>query len=409
MKTDDLKRWAGHIMGREARPNIIPIHALRREAELPEQPFWDPRPILEIAGGMPKLSHLKAFEAADLSEDAGVIDLLPIDRDAFRDLDIPAIFGEKTAAWINVSTAERAMRLRLYRDVHFAEARGRFLIWRDGQIDIASSALPTTRRLADPDRHFKVRHFARAFFCGDRFEATNPAHGVFDHLARAALVTGAGLFSDHEILRPGPAASIVDTIAEGISADWHVGARNDVFHIDELYVLQTSLGRQRVGHPFMFGDPRSFHPVLAAARQCAGPDTSGLGGRIIYLSRLAAHRRRLMNEPDLVDALTARGVEIVEMADLDGVAQLSTFRNARLVVAPHGAALAAQVAGGPDSRILELCHPTNATMAFRLVSHILGARHRQVFGIAATDTVHASPWCIDIEAVLRGIEDMLRL
>jgi hypothetical protein len=75
-------------------------------------------------------------------------------------------------------------------------------------------------------------------------------------------------------------------------------------------------------------------PVLAHR---IDPDP-GAANRLLYIPRGNVMRRRVSNEPELLDALLARGFEILDPSALSLVEQIRLVRRARIVAAPMGAA-----------------------------------------------------------------------
>mgnify|MGYP000131117906 CR=1 FL=1 len=83
------------------------------------------------------------------------------------------------------------------------------------------------------------------------------------------------------------------------------------------------------------------------------PSRSGLGERI-YLTRETARRRRVTNEPELWSLLHAAGFSKVQLEHLTWAEQINAFRQAKIIVSPHGAGLANLVFCHPGTRVVEL-------------------------------------------------------
>lgn len=81
--------------------------------------------------------------------------------------------------------------------------------------------------------------------------------------------------------------------------------------------------------------------------------TAAVGAERIYVSRAQARRRRVVNEPEVIAALTARGFSCVELEHLTWAEQIALFRGAKVVVAPHGAGLANTIFCEPTTRVVE--------------------------------------------------------
>jgi hypothetical protein len=85
---------------------------------------------------------------------------------------------------------------------------------------------------------------------------------------------------------------------------------------------------------------------LAAPRS---PETSS-----IYVSRQNTPKRPLANEPELEEALSSNGFEVVCTERLSLKEQIEMFRRATCVVAPHGAGLANLVWGEEPCKVVEI-------------------------------------------------------
>lgn len=74
----------------------------------------------------------------------------------------------------------------------------------------------------------------------------------------------------------------------------------------------------------------------------------------IYVSRARARGRRVLNEDALWARLEQRGFQRVFLEELDWPSQIRLFRQARVIVAPHGAGLANLAFCRPGAKVLEL-------------------------------------------------------
>jgi capsular polysaccharide biosynthesis protein len=73
----------------------------------------------------------------------------------------------------------------------------------------------------------------------------------------------------------------------------------------------------------------------------------------IYISRALAQRRHVANESALMAALAERGFTSVQLERLSWAEQITLFRGAKIVVAPHGAGLANLIFSRPGTRVIE--------------------------------------------------------
>jgi len=98
---------------------------------------------------------------------------------------------------------------------------------------------------------------------------------------------------------------------------------------------------------------------------------AGLGGgagtsRRLYVSRQGAGHRRVSNESELVDLLSGHGFEPIRLETQDFADQVASFRDARIVVAPHGSGLANLVFCEPGTAVIELFPAANIDLYYRL-------------------------------------------
>lgn len=77
-------------------------------------------------------------------------------------------------------------------------------------------------------------------------------------------------------------------------------------------------------------------------------------GRRLYVSRATAGMRRLTNEAEVAADLRLRGFEIVTLEAMSLAQQVEAFRDADVVVAPHGAGLTNILFSRPGTLVLEL-------------------------------------------------------
>ncbi|MFC0213916.1 DUF563 domain-containing protein [Paenibacillus chartarius] len=80
----------------------------------------------------------------------------------------------------------------------------------------------------------------------------------------------------------------------------------------------------------------------------------GAGNERIYISRGNQPRRRIENEQEIMDLLSAYGFRICALEDIPVEQQIQLFHSAQVIVAPHGAGLANLTFCRPQTRVLEL-------------------------------------------------------
>jgi capsular polysaccharide biosynthesis protein len=99
----------------------------------------------------------------------------------------------------------------------------------------------------------------------------------------------------------------------------------------------------------------------------ARPHAAGAGARL-FVSRGDAAGRRILNEPDLLGLLAARGYRAVTLAGMTVREQAALFASASHIVAAHGAGLANLAFATPGTTVLELFPATYGTPAYRLLA-----------------------------------------
>ena len=157
----------------------------------------------------------------------------------------------------------------------------------------------------------------------------------------------------------------------------------------------------------------NYHPSLTAwfdrvaARVPAGPP----GPRRFYIDRRNTEGRPLVNETELIAALQPLGIVPLELEALTAETQIDLFRNAELVVAPHGAGLANLVFAQAGCRVLELQMDAYCHWCFRRLAGLKGVAYDCVLGrlIGPWPTlpaaVHQAKWQISIPHVVAALAD----
>jgi capsular polysaccharide biosynthesis protein len=134
--------------------------------------------------------------------------------------------------------------------------------------------------------------------------------------------------------------------------------------------------------------------------------------RRIYVSRIdAGDRRRMVNEEELCAALLDFGFEIVTAGLLSVTAQAALFRNAELVVAPHGAALTNLVYAEDGERgpaVVELFQENYVNRCFLKLCQGKRLSYRAVInpGVSNGSHHHQSTWRADIPLIRHVLAGM---
>jgi capsular polysaccharide biosynthesis protein len=92
--------------------------------------------------------------------------------------------------------------------------------------------------------------------------------------------------------------------------------------------------------------------------------------RRLYVSRANTGHRRVLNEPEIVSLLAGYGFEVIRPEELGFREQLSLFRDAEIIVAPHGSALANLAFCAPGAKVIELFPSANIDLYYRLATQL---------------------------------------
>lgn len=156
------------------------------------------------------------------------------------------------------------------------------------------------------------------------------------------------------------------------------------------------------------------HPALVAALGALGNavPASRFAGKRVFISRADASNRRMLNEAELSTVLGAGGFETVLCGTMPLVEQIALFRDAALIVAQHGAALANLVfardgAHGPS--VVELHQDNYIHQAFLKLCQVKCLRYAGIVSPMVDpglDGRHDSTWAADIPTILKLLSEL---
>ena len=185
-------------------------------------------------------------------------------------------------------------------------------------------------------------------------------HWLFDILPRLAMLAETGKSPDkiylqhvHHFQRE--TLKLLGTVSEQRLIDC-----NDVFLLSAPTLIVPC-------HQIMHG--REFPAwVIHLLRDSFLPHAPAAesGAKRLYLSRATAAYRRVMNEAEILELLQAYGFIEVRLEELAFTDQVRLFRDADVVVAPHGSGLANLVFCAPGARVIELFPAAVLDFYFRL-------------------------------------------
>jgi Glycosyltransferase 61 len=132
----------------------------------------------------------------------------------------------------------------------------------------------------------------------------------------------------------------------GFSSDRIIEFDGNFCQVEKLYYL-SSLGD--TGNPSPY-DVLSLRELFLDKHSCNQPPSS----KYLYITRRDAKYRRVLEEHKLTEYLQSIGFEVVCLSDLSFAEQIQKFNRAKIIIAPHGAALANMVFAPENAQIVEL-------------------------------------------------------
>ena len=286
------------------------------------------------------------------------------------------------------------------------------LIFKDGQAIDATRycVLPgeeaaALRYLAGPHRRLQGKN---------AFVALNRVCGNYFHLLTQIIPTVAGYaatpgFSQGSLLLNAPTATLLRGLQlAGIDLP-------DIIRVDPAMPLDID----NLIFSSPPSDPSELSPfslsVFDRMIQCATAvgANAHLAEQVIYVWRADSVARPMTNEDELVERLVrAWGVEPVVLSLLSLDEQITLFRNARVVIGPHGAGLANVVFSSPATVLYELLPNHYVNPCINQLAQLRGLHYWCDVHEAQSRPGawrHQVPWTVNIDLVERRLEAILSM
>lgn len=201
-------------------------------------------------------------------------------------------------------------------------------------------------------------------------------HWLLDGIGRLAAMDAATMAGVAGILVPAG----LEVAAEEALALSGVGRWREVRRVGRFDTLEV----ERLLVPWRMADGFFPHPDLQSFLDGLVPEMPFNPDfpRRIWIDRRGAERRPLQNEEQLITLLEGAGVVPVALEGMSLVEQAALFRQAELVVAPHGAGLANLVFGRAPCAVVELVMDRYQHAAFRRLAGLAGLDYDCVPGLA---------------------------
>lgn len=123
--------------------------------------------------------------------------------------------------------------------------------------------------------------------------------------------------------------------------------------------------------------------------------------RRLYISRGDAKVRRILNEDELFAKLEPLGFERIVNTDFDWRGQAQNFRDAEVVVGPHGTNMANSLFCQEGAALLEIFGESVVDGSWSMVSQVLGLR----YGVVQTELAGEHS-IVDVPKVLSALSDI---
>ncbi|MEM1442135.1 MAG: glycosyltransferase family 61 protein [Verrucomicrobiota bacterium] len=129
--------------------------------------------------------------------------------------------------------------------------------------------------------------------------------------------------------------------------------------------------------------------------------------RRIYLSRNDAGTRRVANEAEFFAALRDLDFESVQCSKLSFSEQVKLFREASVIVGPHGAAMANLIFSNHGARFLELGTHAYTNPCFEYLCASAGLLYSKFHGEAEQSGDPSSDYVVDVDTLIAKLEDLI--
>jgi hypothetical protein len=235
----------------------------------------------------------------------------------------------------------------------------------------------------------------------DRFGFGNFCHYLFDGITRVLHYVDHFGYQDEMFVFAGVPGRYQEIIGQALCEVARIPAASLYFPDRGILLKGTrkcvwfSDQKELHSHPAQMAHPQSLGMLSVLADLVPGTQSTA---KRLYISRGDADRRRITNEADLTAALQARGFISVQLAKIPVEEQVGLFRNAEIVVGPHGMGLTHIVMGKNIGRVIELFHPDAGTNAYAFVARSAGMNYDYVLGQGVPAT--HSDFSVSVDRVL---------
>ena len=202
----------------------------------------------------------------------------------------------------------------------------------------------------------------------------NYSEWLLGNLPRLSIIEQFDELSSTRLIVPSPLRSYQEDtlLMAGIRPERLVGFDNSHWQVDRLYFPEL---------PSPLGNP-SPHAVSWLRARFLGqmPASPAASKRLLYVTRRDASQRRVLNEEEIVNYLMGLGFEIICPGDFSFRDQINIFRDASIVIGPHGAAFANMVFAPPNATLIEFFGNNYLHGCYWALTNIRGQKHAFLTG-----------------------------
>ena len=177
----------------------------------------------------------------------------------------------------------------------------------------------------------------------------------------------------------------------------HPVADNQAIECDKLVLLPKAIQGD--------GYVRDIDAVVWLHDRLDGLFRSGSGPRRVYVSRSDAKQRRVVNEDGVRQLLEKHGFVTITPSNLTVLEQFQLFRDAEIIVGPHGAGLTNILATRRGSKVIELV-PSRPPRLFFFRNLAWGLGHEHTF-VEAQTVSEALDIQVDVASLRAALDGIL--
>ncbi len=276
---------------------------------------------------------------------------------------------------------EHKLPLVALRDVCLLFDDNGFVLFRGNKILPHTGAYPVFR-----PRRREMEEIPELYLAGDLYSHDNIAHFLLDSLCRARMAVDRYGIREEAIGFPAYNLAYCTDLQRRLFPQSRRLERRTFYRIGTLYLTGYCLQMGSL-HPANACDPG----FLNWLQQAAPPVTDPRLPERMFISRRDSNKRPLINEAKIESRALAAGFQPIVMSEHSAENQMRLFANAKVIIAPHGAALANLAFCKPGTRVVEMFNGDGAgTDAFQRIGTALGLKIVAYFGsgVAADHPTH---------------------